>query len=125
MRARRGGGPTIIEHVTYRAGAHSTSDDPSKYRPKDEYEAFPLGDPIERLKAHLVAEGHWSDDQHEAVIEEYTTKINEAWKEARKFGTMTEGPFLDPRDMFDDVYADLPEHLQEQRREMLALENGS
>ena len=55
-RARRGGGPTLIELVTYRGGAHSTSDDPSKYRPKDEWQAFPLGDPIERLKQHLIAE---------------------------------------------------------------------
>ena len=123
-RARRGGGPTIIEHVTYRGGAHSTSDDPTKYRPKDEWDAFPLGDPIERLKQHLVAEGHWSDEQHDAVIEEYTKKVADAWKEARTHGTMTEGPFLDPIEMFDDVYAELPAHLEKQRREMLELENG-
>ena len=48
-RARRGLGPTLIEWVTYRAGAHSTSDDPSKYRPADEWSHFPLGDPVERL----------------------------------------------------------------------------
>ena len=53
-RARANLGPTLIEWVTYRAGAHSTSDDPSKYRPKDEGAAWPLGDPIERLKAHLI-----------------------------------------------------------------------
>jgi 2-oxoisovalerate dehydrogenase E1 component alpha subunit len=123
-RARRGGGPTIIEHVTYRGGAHSTSDDPTKYRPKDEWDAFPLGDPIERLKQHLIAEGHWSGEQHDAVIEEYTKKVADAWKEARTHGTMTEGPFLDPIEMFDDVYAELPAHLEKQRREMLELENG-
>lgn len=122
-RARRGGGPTIIEHVTYRGGAHSTSDDPTKYRPKDEWQAFPLGDPIERLKQHLIAEGHWSDKQHEEVIEEYRVKVLAAWKEAQKFGTMTEGPFLSPSEMFDDVYADLPAHLEQQRQEMLQLED--
>ena len=121
-RARRGGGPTVIELVTYRGGAHSTSDDPTKYRPKDEWKAFPLGDPIERLKAHLIAEGHWSDEQHSEVIEEYRVKIAEAWKEAQKYGTMTEGPFLDPATMFDDIYADVPEHLQKQRQQMLELE---
>ena len=121
-RARRGGGPTIIEHVTYRGGAHSTSDDPSKYRPKDEWQAFPLGDPVERLKQHLIAEGHWSDEQHEAVLEEYRVKVAAAWKEAQTYGTMTEGPFLDPSEMFDDVYAELPAHLEKQRREMLELE---
>jgi 2-oxoisovalerate dehydrogenase E1 component alpha subunit len=122
-RARRGGGPTIIEHVTYRGGAHSTSDDPTKYRPKDEWKAFPLGDPVERLKLHLITEGHWSDEQHEEVIDEYRVKVAEAWKEAQKYGTMTEGPFLDPIEMFDDVYAELPEHLRLQREQMLALED--
>ena len=121
-RARRGGGPTIIEHVTYRGGAHSTSDDPTKYRPKDEWKAFPLGDPVERLKQHLIAEGHWSDEQHEEVIDEYRVKVTEAWKEAQQYGTMTEGPFLDPGEMFDDVYAELPEHLRLQRQQMRALE---
>jgi 2-oxoisovalerate dehydrogenase E1 component alpha subunit len=122
-RARRGGGPTIIEHVTYRGGAHSTSDDPTKYRPKDEWKAFPLGDPVERLKQHLITEGHWSDEQHEEVIDEYRVKVADAWKEAQKYGTMTQGPFLDPSEMFDDVYAELPEHLRLQREQMLALED--
>ncbi len=121
-RARRGGGPTVIELVTYRGGAHSTSDDPTKYRPKDEWKAFPLGDPVERLKQHLIAEGHWSEEQHEEVLDEYRVKVVAAWKEAQKFGTMTEGPFLDPSVMFDDVYAELPEHLKKQRQEMLELE---
>ena len=53
-RARNGGGPTLIEHVTYRGGAHSTSDDPSDATGrKDEWAAFPLGDPLERLKGHI------------------------------------------------------------------------
>ncbi|MGI9356801.1 MAG: thiamine pyrophosphate-dependent enzyme, partial [Rhizobiaceae bacterium] len=58
-RARSNLGPTLIEWVTYRAGAHSTSDDPSKYRPKHESDAWPLGDPILRLKNHLVRLGFW------------------------------------------------------------------
>lgn len=121
-RARRGGGPTIIELVTYRAGAHSTSDDPTKYRPKDEYAAFPLGDPIDRLKQHLIAEGHWSEPKHEALTEELKEKVLAAWKEAQKYGTMTEGPFLDPAEMFDDVFAETPAHLEAQRQQMLELE---
>ena len=48
-RARQSGGPTLIEHVSDRAAAHSTSDDPSRYRPKEEWKAWPLGDPIVRL----------------------------------------------------------------------------
>ncbi|MCM3109069.1 thiamine pyrophosphate-dependent dehydrogenase E1 component subunit alpha, partial [Bacillus velezensis] len=56
-RARRNLGPTLIEWVTYRAGAHSTSDDPTKYRPSDDWSHFPLGDPIERFKRHLIVKG--------------------------------------------------------------------
>lgn len=121
-RARRGGGPTLIEHVTYRGGAHSTSDDPSKYRPKDEWSKFPLGDPIERLKRHMIAEGHWSEDKHESLLAELRDEVTAAWKEAQKFGTMTEGPWLDPSSMFDDVFDEMPRSLESQRRRMLHLE---
>lgn len=121
-RARRGGGPTLIELVTYRGGAHSTSDDPSKYRPKDEWAAFPLGDPIERLKQHLISAGHWSEKDHEALENELRAEVLAAWKEAQRFGTMTEGPQLDPASMFDDVFAHTPDHLESQRRQMLDLE---
>jgi 2-oxoisovalerate dehydrogenase E1 component alpha subunit len=120
-RARNGGGPTLIEHVTYRGGAHSTSDDPSRYRPKDEWQAFPLGDPVNRLKQHLVNNGHWSEEQHAALNEELKSFVNEAWKEAVSYGTMTEGPRLDVRVMFDDVYAEVPPHLERQRQQLLAL----
>ena len=121
-RARRGGGPTLIELVTYRGGAHSTSDDPSKYRPKDEWAAFPLGDPIERLKQHLIHEGHWSEEQHQQLEKELQDEVMAAWKEAQKYGTMTEGPFLDPGTMFDDVFAVTPPNLESQRRRMLEVE---
>jgi 2-oxoisovalerate dehydrogenase E1 component alpha subunit len=123
-RARRGGGPTLIELVTYRGGAHSTSDDPSKYRPKDEWDAFPLGDPIERLKQHLIAEGNWSDAKHAALEDQLRDEVMSAWKEAQKYGTMTEGPWLDPSTMFDDVYAEIPAHLESQRRRLLEILDG-
>ncbi len=123
-RARRGGGPTLIELVSYRGGAHSTSDDPTKYRPKDEWDAFPLGDPVERLKNHMIAEGHWSDAKHEALEAELTEKVTAAWKEAQTHGTMTEGPWLDPATMFDDVYAETPANLESQRRRMLEVMRG-
>ncbi len=117
-RARQGRGPTLIEHVTYRGGAHSTSDDPSRYRPKDEWAAFPLGDPVERLKQHLVNSGHWSDEQHAALIDEQNELVIAAWKEAISFGTMTDGPRLDVREMFDDVYEEVPENLKRQRQQL-------
>ena len=124
-RARRGGGPTMIEHVTYRGGAHSTSDDPTKYRPKDEWSEFPLGDPVERLKQHLINEGYWSDEKHEALEEELKAEVLAAWKEAQQYGTMTEGPFLDPSTMFDDIYAEMPAHLASQRRRMIEVEESN
>jgi 2-oxoisovalerate dehydrogenase E1 component alpha subunit len=63
-RARRNLGPTLIEYVTYRAAAHSSSDDPSAYRSKEESEAWPLGDPIERLKNHLIVKKVWTEERH-------------------------------------------------------------
>jgi len=125
QRARQGGGPTLIEHVTYRGGAHSTSDDPSRYRPKDEWAAFPLGDPVKRLKQHLIKGGHWSDEKHDALNQELKDGVAAAWKEAISFGTMSEGPKLDVREMFDDVYAEIPEHLKRQRQQLLAIKGLS
>lgn len=125
QRAREGGGPTLVELVTYRGGPHSTSDDPSRYRPKDEWEAFPLGDPAERLKQHLINTGHWSEDQHEALKAELKTTVTEAWKEALSYGTMSEGPSLDVSEMFEDVYAEVPERLKRQRQQLLALKGIS
>ena len=77
-RARTGAGPTLIEHVTYRAAAHSTSDDPARYRPKDDYQKFPLGDPVERLKRHLIGLGEWSEERHAALAAELEELVS--WK---------------------------------------------
>jgi 2-oxoisovalerate dehydrogenase E1 component alpha subunit len=121
-RARSRGGPTLIELVTYRGGAHSTSDDPSRYRPKDEWKAFPLGDPLERLKQHLVKLGHWSDAQQSALEEEMKDTVAEAWKEAVSYGTLTDPPFLDVSLMFEDVFAEMPDYLAAQRDKLLSLQ---
>ena len=120
-RARNGAGATLIELVTYRAGAHSTSDDPSRYRPKDEWQSWPLGDPILRLKNHLIVLGAWSEEQHVKVEQETDAHVTAAWKESLTYGTMTDGPKLDPDSMFDDVFKDIPEHLADQREELRAL----
>ncbi len=119
-RARKGGGPTLIEHVTYRAAAHSTSDDPSRYRPKDEYEHWPLGDPVERLKLHLIALGEWSQERHRKLAGELEEEVAAAWREATQYGTLNEGPRLDPDLMFEDVLKDMPEHLARQREQLRA-----
>ena len=121
-RARSGHGPTLIELVSYRGGAHSTSDDPSRYRPKDEWACFPLGDPMARLKGHLIKLGIWSEEQHAALEEEMKQYVMDCWKQACTYGTMTEGPFLDVKEMFEDVFEEMPDHLKRQRAELLALE---
>jgi 2-oxoisovalerate dehydrogenase E1 component alpha subunit len=120
-RARGGGGPTLIELVTYRGGAHSTSDDPSRYRPKDEWKAFPLGDPVERLKHHLIALGQWSEAQQTELEEEQKAAVAAAWKEAVSYGSLTDPPFLDVSLMFEDVFAETPDYLRAQRDKLLAM----
>jgi 2-oxoisovalerate dehydrogenase E1 component alpha subunit len=119
-RARTGAGPTLIELVTYRAAAHSTSDDPARYRAKNDQEHWPLGDPILRLKQHLISLGEWSEARHQAMAAELEALVQASWKEAVSFGTMTEGPRLDADLMFEDVFKDIPEHLQKQRASMRA-----
>ncbi|MBC5767273.1 3-methyl-2-oxobutanoate dehydrogenase (2-methylpropanoyl-transferring) subunit alpha [Ramlibacter albus] len=117
-RARSNLGPTLIEWVTYRAGAHSTSDDPSKYRPADDWERFPLGDPIARLKQHLINQNAWSEQEHEQVRLELEAEVAAAQKEAESYGTLLDGHIPSAATMFEDVYAVMPEHLRRQRQQM-------
>ncbi len=118
-RARINKGPTLIEFFTYRAEGHSTSDDPSGYRPKDEAEEWPLGDPIARLKAHLVAIGEWDDERDTALDDELNTTVRAAQKEAEKIGILPDQGFENISSMFEDVYATTPWHIAEQRDEAL------
>ena len=116
-RARRNLGPTLIEWVTYRAAAHSTSDDPSAYRPKEESDAWPLGDPVKRLKNHLILRAAWSEERHVQAEAEIDAEILAAQKEAESHGTLHTGPKPSVRDMFEDVYEEMPPHLRRQRQE--------
>jgi len=116
-RARTGLGPTMIEYVTYRAGGHSSSDDPSAYRAKEESAAWPLGDPIERLKAHLIEVGVWSESLHADAEAEILEMVTSAQKEAEAHGTLGSGEMPSPRDMFEGVYEEMPAHLVRQRQE--------
>ena len=116
-RARRNLGPTMIEYVTYRQGAHSTSDDPSAYRPAEESAAWPLGDPILRLKNHLIQKGIWSDDRHAQAEAEVMAEVMAAQKEAEAIGTLHSGNAPSIREMFEDVYETVPPHLMRQRQE--------
>jgi 2-oxoisovalerate dehydrogenase E1 component alpha subunit len=116
-RARLNLGPTLIEYVTYRAAAHSSSDDPSAYRPKEESEAWPLGDPIERLKNHLIVGKVWSEERHTQALAEVEAEVISAQKEAESYGTLHTGPKASARDMFADVFKEMPPHLRRQRQQ--------
>jgi 2-oxoisovalerate dehydrogenase E1 component alpha subunit len=115
-RARRNLGPTLIEYVTYRVGAHSTSDDPAAYRPKTESDAWPLGDPVIRLRNHLIARGAWSEERHKQTEAEIADTVIAAQKQAESYGTLHAGGHPSMRDMFEGVYADMPSHLRRQRQ---------
>jgi 2-oxoisovalerate dehydrogenase E1 component alpha subunit len=117
-RARSNLGPTLLEWITLRRGAHSTSDDPSMYRPEGESESFPLGDPIDRLRVHLVVQGEWDDTRHDELQREVDTEVEAALAEAESHGSVKSGAIPSPRTMFDDVYHELPRHLREQREQV-------
>jgi 2-oxoisovalerate dehydrogenase E1 component alpha subunit len=118
-RARANGGPTMIEHFTYRAEGHSTSDDPSQYRSAQEREEWPLGDPIMRLKRHLIELGEWSTEQHEAMDREQVEEVKLATKEAEKNGILGHGLHHPFHTMFEDVFEELPWHLEEQAEQAI------
>ncbi|MEM7078322.1 MAG: thiamine pyrophosphate-dependent enzyme [Pseudomonadota bacterium] len=117
-RARAGHGATYIEFYTHRAEGHSTSDNPDVYRATDEGEAWPLGDPIERLRQHLTGLGVWDDAAHAAQEAELAAQVTEAWREALTHGTLEAGPHWPLESMFEDVFKELPEHLYRQREQM-------
>ncbi|PIE22399.1 MAG: pyruvate dehydrogenase (acetyl-transferring) E1 component subunit alpha [Planctomycetota bacterium] len=114
-RARRGEGPTFIETVTYRIGPHSSSDDPSKYREDNLTESWRKKDPIERFRKYLTSKKILTTKMEEEIREGFRAEVNAAVK-------LAEGkPNPSVRRMFEDVYADVPPHLQEQRDDLLSL----
>ena len=118
-RARANGGPTLIEHFTYRAEGHSTSDDPAAYRSAQEREEWPLGDPITRLKRHLIALGEWTPERQQAMDREVAEEVRLATKEAEKNGILGHGLHHPFHTMFEDVYEELPWHLEEQAEQAI------
>jgi 2-oxoisovalerate dehydrogenase E1 component alpha subunit len=119
-RARTNQGPTLIEHFTYRAEGHSTSDDPTAYRSAGEPNAWPLGDPVRRLKDHLIAIGEWDEARHAAQDVELAELVKAAQKEAEKNGTLGHGLHQPMGSMFEGVFEEMPWHLREQQAQMLA-----
>ena len=119
-RARSNLGPTLIELFTYRVEGHSTSDDPTAYRPQGAGAKWPLGDPIERLKAHLFGLGEWDEERHKALEEQLAAEVRQAQKESEKKGTLGQGHYDELPTLFEDVFEELPWHLAEQREAALA-----
>ncbi|HEV7371673.1 thiamine pyrophosphate-dependent enzyme [Arenibaculum sp.] len=117
-RARSNHGATLIEFVTYRAHGHSTSDDPTRYRPADEFAAWPLGDPLQRLKGHLVALDEWSEERHQAYEQEAKDEVRALQREAEAIGTLHTGTKPSARAMFDHVFEESDWRHRRQRQEM-------
>lgn len=124
-RARTNQGPTLIEHFTYRAEGHSTSDDPGQYRSAGEPNAWPLGDPIKRLCDHLIAIGEWDAERHAAQDLELAEQVKTAQKEAEKNGILGHGLHQPLETLFDGVFEEMPWHLREQQAQMIAEETAS
>jgi pyruvate dehydrogenase E1 component alpha subunit/2-oxoisovalerate dehydrogenase E1 component alpha subunit len=113
-RARGRGGPTLIEAETYRIGAHSSSDDPTRYRDSGEVEEWKARDPLDRLRRKLLASNIWNERRDQELRDSLLAEVNAAIGEAEKL------PPPAPETLFEDIYADEPWNIGEQRRELLA-----
>ena len=117
-RSRQGGGPTLIEAYTYRLGAHTTSDDPTKYREDSEVEEWLVKDPLKRMKAYLIEKGLWSEEQDLALYEEYGEEALEIFRRVEATGE------TDPEDIFNYHFKEMPDHLREQYEEYVQYLEG-
>lgn len=111
-RARDGGGPTLIECVTYRLGVHTTADDPTKYRSEEEVKEWERKEPLTRLRGYLQKKNLLDPDLERRLEEEVEQEIAEA---VLRFESRKDA---DPLAMFDHVYAERPPGLEDQRREL-------
>jgi 2-oxoisovalerate dehydrogenase E1 component alpha subunit len=112
-RAAKGGGPTLVETVTFRMGPHSSSDDPKRYQPAELAETWKKRDPIERFRAYLKGRKVWTQTWEDALTQEIQDEITKAVEEAEA----TPPPPVET--LFDDVYATIPRMLQEQKDGLL------
>ena len=112
-RARGRGGPTLIEAETYRIGAHSSSDDPTRYRDSREVDEWKARDPLDRLRRKLLASNQWNERRDQELRDSLLSEVNAAIGEAEKL------PPPAPETLFDDLYAVEPWNIAEQRQELL------
>jgi pyruvate dehydrogenase E1 component alpha subunit len=108
-RARSGGGPTLIEALTYRMGPHSTADDPSRYRSSELREQWQARDPVERLRRYLAAQGRWTAEWQAELERNGSAVVEQAVATAESF------PAFGAGEMFDGMFADLPPSIAAQR----------
>jgi pyruvate dehydrogenase E1 component alpha subunit len=121
-RARSGGGPTLIEALTYRLGPHTTSDDPRRYRSEEEEAEWRERDPVLRLRRYLAAVGEWTEEWQRSIETEESAAIEAAVEEAESL------PPQDPEEMFRSMFAEMTPQLREQQRmlvEHVAVQEGS
>jgi 2-oxoisovalerate dehydrogenase E1 component alpha subunit len=114
QRAREGGGPTLIEAVTYRMGPHTTSDDPTRYRTDDELQYWRARDPVDRYRTYLTGTGVWTERLEERVA----TRSQRLRAELRDAVINT--PDVDVAEVFDTVYHDITPELARQRDQLAA-----
>lgn len=110
-RARSGGGPTLIECVTYRLSVHTTADDPTKYRSQEEVDQWEEREPLSRLRKYLRDREVIDDEAIQADEEEAAQQIDQAWENARE--EMKD--LTDPLEMFNHLLEELPPYVQEQQ----------
>lgn len=106
---RSGRGPVLVEAVTYRRGAHTTSDDPTKYRTSEEEEEWDLKDPLLRLRNWLSANGKWDDTEEHKVVKQYKKEIDRAFSVAENY------PAYKLEDVFRFMYEEMPDELRRQQ----------
>ena len=112
-RARKGEGPTLIEAFTYRMGPHTTSDDPSIYRTKEEENEWAKKDPIARFKTYLINKGYWTEEEDAKLVEDVNNEIGETFKKVESYGAK-----VDLMEIFEHTYAEMTPQLKEQYEDM-------
>jgi len=114
-RARAGDGPTLIEARPFRMGGHSTSDDPTRYVPKELLDEWEEKDPVPRFEAYLSTRGLWSDGDRDVLYSECMEEV----KQAADIAQATSAPGLET--IFSDVYGEVPQHIRVQGEEAFEL----
>jgi pyruvate dehydrogenase E1 component alpha subunit len=111
-KAATGGGPTLIEAVTYRFGPHTTADDPTRYREEEELEQWMAKDPLIRMRAFLEEKGMWGEDLEKGLEADIKEEIAKALELAENSHDR------DPEEIFRYLFAEMPPHLKDQLHQL-------